>query len=274
MKNGLEQVDLFFFNGVRLTISAITLLLFAWNERRRGILPKPDVTWRHLITYSAMIGALYQVLFLLGVGKTTAGNTALIIATVPMWTALFARVFLREKLHFVSWCGLFVSLTGTIIVAVQKGDVTLGTQSSLGNLMVLCAALLWATGTVYSRPLLTKISPVQLAASSATLALPVHLLLAIPFFPANLPELRSIGLVTIIIYSGVFSSGLSQPMWNYGVRHAGAAHAAIVQNLVPIVAITAAWFTRNEQPTIAQVVGGLLILGGLATMRMGRSMMN
>ena len=270
MKIGLEQVDLFFFNGVRLSISAAVLLAFAWNERRRGILPRPGLARRHLFVYGLMVGATYQVLFLLGVGGTTSGNTALIIATVPMWTALLARIFLGEVLQKLSWCGLVISLIGTVIVALQKGDVSMGSKTVFGNLMILCAALVWSSGTVYSRPLLKQISPMQLSASSAMISLPVHLLLASFFVPQNLPALRSPGLWMIIIYSGVLSSGLSQPMWNFGVRHAGAAHAAIVQNLIPLIAIVAAWAVRGERATTAQIIGGILILSGLATMRLGR----
>ena len=36
----------------------------------------------------------------------------------------------------------------------------------------------------------------------------------------------------IILYAGVLSSGLALPMWNFGVRHTGAAQAAIIQNLI------------------------------------------
>ena len=272
MKIGLEQVGFFFFNGVRLTVSAGVLLLFAYRERSRGVKPCPELARHHLLVYGLLVGAAYQVLFLLGVGSTTSGNTALIIATVPMWTALLARVFLGESLHRLSWCGLFISLVGTVIVALQKGDISIGQQEIVGNLFVLCAALVWSTGTVYSRPLLTQISPVQLSATSATLSLPVHLLLASFCVPDDTSALSSPGLWLIIVYSGVLSSGLSQPMWNYGVRHAGAAHAAVVQNLIPLIAIIAAWCARGESATPAQVIGGVLILAGLATMRVGRRM--
>ncbi|MCA9218602.1 MAG: DMT family transporter [Planctomycetales bacterium] len=270
MKIGLEQVEPFFFNGVRLTISTAVLASFALLERRRGLRPNADLKRSSVFVYGLLIGALYQVLFLCGVERTTSGNTALIIATVPMWTALLARVFLRETLSWLSWCGLFLSLTGTIIVAFEKGDVTLESSKLRGNAIVLAAALVWAIGTVYSRPLLKKISPMQLSAASSAIGLPVHLVLAAQCLPKDFSVLASASLWMIIVYSGSLSSGLSQPMWNFGVRHAGAAHAAIVQNLIPVVAIVVAWLARGEIATPNQFVGGALILGGLATMRIGR----
>ena len=73
-----------------------------------------------------------------------------------------------------------------------------------------------------------------------------------------------------MLYSGVLSSGLSLPLWNYGVRQAGAAHAAIIQNLIPVVAIIVAWFSRGEPVTQAQILGGSLILSGVIMVRRGR----
>lgn len=271
MKVGLEQVDVYVYNAVRLTISALVLLAFALLERRRGILPQPGIRRRHIVIYALMVSALYQVLFLLGIAKTTSGNTALIIATVPMWTALLARFVMGETLRVISWCGLIVAMVGTVIVALQKGDVTSASEHLLGNLIILTAALVWAIGTVYSRPLLKKISSLQLAATASMIALPIHILIGAKQFPANLPALKSLNLWLIILYSGVLSSGLAQPMWHFGVRRAGAAHASIIQNLIPLVAIVAAWVSRGESATSAQIVGGLLIVAGLVTMRMGRN---
>ncbi len=269
MKIGLEQVDVFVFNAVRLVISAASLVAFAAWEWRRGR-ALPGISLRELLVYAAMGTALYQVLFLLGMDYTTSGNTALIIATVPMWTALLAHVFLEERLRRLAWFGLGLALVGTVIVALQKGDVTARREHLLGNMMVLAAALLWAGSTVYSRPLLRSISPLQLAARAGVVSLPVHLLLAAGRYEQNLPALRSPELWMILLYSGVLSSGLSQPMWHLGVRFAGAAHAAVIQNLIPVVAIVAAWVTRGEVATPAQLLGGALILGGLVTMRMAR----
>lgn len=270
MKTGLDGIDSFVFNAVRLVISASVLGAFAMAERRRGIRPKPGVTRRQIFTFGVMIGAVYQLLFLLGIDRTTSGNTALIISTVPVWTALLARIFIGERISRVAWAGLIVALTGTVIVAVQKGDVSVNSEHLLGNLIVLGAAITWSSGTVYSRRLLRFISPLQLSAAAAAVGLPLHLLTAMGRYEDNLPALQSGELWIIIVYAGVLSSGLALPMWNYGVRHAGAAHAAVIQNLIPFVAILVAWLSRGEPVTVPQLTGGALIITGLIIMRISR----
>ncbi|MEQ9409636.1 MAG: DMT family transporter [Fuerstiella sp.] len=271
MKIGLDQVDAYAFNAVRLVISAMVLALLALRERRAGLLPRPGLTKKKILVYACIVSAMYQLLFLLGIARTTSGNTALIMATVPMWTALLARVFLAEKLRMLAWGGLLTALSGTVIVALQKGDVNVGSDNLVGNFCILGGALAWSAGTVYSRPMLKLISPMQLSAAAAMIALPLHLLFAAGHYQASLPALQSVEIWVIILYSGILSTGLALPMWNFGVRHAGAAHAAIVQNLIPLFAILTAWIARGETATAAQLFGGALILGGLVIMRIGRN---
>ena len=270
MKTGLDQLDPFVFNALRLIISASCLGMFALREFRAGIRPGPEITLRKVVNFAVFVSGLYQVLFLMGMARTTAGNTALILATIPAWTALLAHVFIGERLSRVAWGGLVLALCGTVVVALQKGDLSSGREHLLGNLIILFAALAWASGTVYSRPLLKSISPMQLSASAALMALPIHLLMAVPNYADNVQHLDSVRLWLILAWAGVLSSGLSLPMWNFGVRHAGASHAAVVQNLVPLIAIVTAWITRGEAATSAQVFGGTAILGGLIVMRWSR----
>ena len=270
MKTGLEAVDKFQFNAIRLVISAATLVLFAVRERRRASYQPSSVRLSELIIYSLMVSLAYQLLFLFGLNGASAGNTALILATTPMWTALLASLFLGEALTRMAWMGLVVAMTGTMIVAVQKG-VSTDSRYLVGNLLVLAAALVWAAGTVYSRPLLKRISSIQLAAWAASIALPVHVLVAL-FRPWDeLSQFNTTGIWLTVLYAGVLSSGLTQPMWHFGVRIVGAAHAAIIQNLIPLIALLAAWATRGETPTGSQLFGGALILLGLVAMRRGRT---
>lgn len=267
MKIGLEQVDVFVFNSVRLTVSALVLAICAWLERRRGIKPLPGVAWPKVAVYGLSISAVYQLLFLLGISRTSSAATGLIIATVPLWTAVFACLFASERLAGGAWGGLAIALAGTVVVTLQQGAASGGEQPLLGNLIVLLAAMTWAGGTVYSRSLLKRVSPLRLAASAAVISLPVHWSVAAGRYAEAAPAFGSTSLVLIILYSGVLSSGLALPMWSIGVRHAGAAHASVIQNLVPLVAILAAWPIRGETPPLSQLGGGALILGGLVLMR-------
>jgi drug/metabolite transporter (DMT)-like permease len=235
-----------------------------------GVVPSSGLKWKPILIYALLITVLYQLFFLAGVSRTASGTTSLILSTIPMWTALLARIFPGEQLRPAAWGGLLTAFTGTLIVSLEGGAIRNAHGTIIGNLSILAAAVSWAAGTVYSRPLMNSISPIQLAAWSTALAMPLHLAIAVPGLLRNQQALLQPVVWGVILYSGLFSTGLALPMWNFGVRRAGAAQAAVFQNLVPVIAIAAAWLLRDEPVTVAQVIGGTLIITGILTMRLAR----
>ena len=286
MKVALESgITPYSLNAIRLVVSAIVLLGCAGWEYRTGVRPAAGVSRVRILIYALIVSVAYQYLFLMAVSRTTSANVALIMATVPMWTALGARLFLKEILPAMAWEVTISDVVGSektanvselapgpIIDEVKSrpSDLDAATRFS-GNMIALLAALTWASGTVFSRPMLKLISPVQLAACSATIGLPFHVLFAWPTLAVSIPLLQETSLQVCILYSGILSTGLALAMWSYGVKHAGAAQATMFQNLSPIVAIVSAWLWRGESISIAQTIGGAMIISGLVIMRRSRS---
>jgi drug/metabolite transporter (DMT)-like permease len=280
MKIALDMgIDRFALNGLRLVVSAATLLILAAMEFRSGNRPDLRGRWPRIVCYAVLVSGLYQLLFLLAVSQTTSADIALIMATVPLWTAIGARFLLREILSRLAWTGLLVAFAGTVLVTLSgaaespaaAANTVAAQQRLAGNIIALLAALAWSGGTILSRPMLKAISPLQLAALSTAICLPLHLEFAWQTLPAGISLLSSIALLLCLLYSGTLSTGLAMPMWSYGVKFAGAAHATMFQNLSPIVAIVSAWLLLGESLSADQAIGGSLILGGLFIMRRARA---
>ncbi|MDA1230039.1 MAG: DMT family transporter, partial [Planctomycetota bacterium] len=291
----------------RLIVSSLVLMYFARREFSQGVRPSGTLSRRDVVIYAFIVSVAYQFLFLLAIARATSADVALIMATVPMWTAIGARYFLKEFLPPMAWIGLIIAFAGTMIVTLHKVPAPTKMEQSVtsdespvdqdrilaapdavevqtlagvppeqlsGNLLALSAALAWAGGTVFSRPLLRKISPIQLSASSATLGLPFHIMIAVwmgrDSLPTSAAAMQDASLIACVVYSGTLSTGLALAMWSYGVKQAGAAHAAMIQNLTPIVAMAAAWVWLGESINSAQALGGGMIIGGLFIMRRSR----
>ena len=272
MKLAINQLDPFVFNALRLTLSAGVLGACAWVEQKRRPRLEPQrSSWRRRLTVVAfclMTGGAYQIVFALGMARTTAGNTALIMSSMPMWTALLSGILLRERLG-AAWAGLSISLLGTFIVTLEKG-IDIGHDHFLGNALILCSALAWSFAAVISRPLMRTVSPIRLAFLATLGTLPIHYL-AVPYLaaPATVDWWQP-QLLVCIAYSGVFSTGLAYAMWNYGVQQLGPSHAAVFQNLVPLFALAAAFVMLGETVAWDQALGGSLIIIGLVLTRRWR----
>ncbi len=268
MKSGLDGVEPFAFNALRLLLSAVVLSCLALREKSPTVEP-PAGLWKQVLLYAVIASGMYQVLFLLGVTRTATGNGSLIMATVPMWTAVLAWFLLGETLSRQARVGLAIAFLGTLVVAFEKG-VSGASSYLVGNFCMLMSALAWAWGTVQSRKVLPYLSPMRLSAISAVVMLPLQFLFAATSLTTIVPHLRETRVLIPLVYAGVLSTGLALPMWSFGVRHSGAARAAVFQNLVPVVAIAFAWLVRHEPVTLFQKLGGALILGGLILVRRGR----
>lgn len=301
MKFAISVLNPFYFNAVRFVFSVLTLAIWIWisnryRDRRGSNSPPTDTTMPRsvyvgtILMYAILFGIFYQVAFLIGIYKTSATNTALIMSSVPMWTAIIAIVFLGERLSIVSWTGLATTFVGTMIVALDKPVIatasaavdataaqsvidSAATTTFWGNVIMLFCAIAWSVSTVVSRPLLKHITPVGLAFWAMALSLPFHFLFAAwqptDDFAIQKTNLMRVSVLSATVYSGIFSTGVALAMWSFGVKVLGASHAAIYSNLIPLVALLLGWMCLNEVPTILQIVGGVMIICGLLVMRRG-----
>ncbi|MGK0480911.1 MAG: drug/metabolite transporter (DMT)-like permease [Planctomycetota bacterium] len=269
MKAALSEVHPQLFNAGRLSLSAVALGLIDWFER--GGKPAPKLSWKTLLWYGLLASLLYQVLFLWGMKQTTASNAALIVTSGPLWTALFSALYGIERPTLGAAISLGVALCGTLLVTTS-GTVTGEDGSSsapnelLGNVMILMAMMIWAWTTVLSRPILKTIPATRLAYLSVLVSLPGHWLIALPFM-GTIDPARPAYLCSALLYSGVLSTGVAYALWNRSVVTLGPARTATFSYLVPVVALTVAWWFLEENPTTLQLVGGALVILGLSTRR-------
>jgi drug/metabolite transporter (DMT)-like permease len=213
---------------------------------------------------------VYQLLFILGVARTSAGNASLLLATSPAWTVLLSVAARQERPPAPVWIGVGVTLAGTVVLVTSGGDVGFGRATLQGDLLLIASAVAWAIYTVGSRPLVQRHGAMPVTAWTLWVGTPVLVVLGLPGLVA-LPA----GTLTPVVwgavaYAGILSISLAYLLWNRGIRRLGNARAAIYSNLVPVVALAAAWATLGERPTGAQLVGAGVILAGLTVTRLGR----
>ena len=272
-------MDPYLFNAIRLTFSALTLagcvVFVRIREKPNRPMMPPRRHWASTGLYIMLGGFAYQFLFLLGINATSAGNTAVILSAIPMWTAVLAFLILGEKLKLGAWAGLLVAIGGVIVVTLGKpanaDSLSVSSSGFQGNLLISAAAFSWALLSVVSRKVMEAVSPLNLAFFCVALTLPLHYCVAGYTLKDAPAILNDPWLVAAILYSGVFSTGLAVAFWNYGVKQLGAAHASGFQNLVPLIALFSSWLLISEIPFFMQIVGGVLIIIGMLIIRRFRS---
>jgi drug/metabolite transporter (DMT)-like permease len=258
-------------NALRYVVSALVIgIIYHVEVRRLGLSFFEPLRERGVqIVLLALLGyVLYQLAFILGLDRTTAGNAALIMASAPLWTAVTGFIFRTEALRIKSWAGLVLSLLGTLVVVTGgEGGIAIGGGSLVGNLFVLAASVCWGSFTAFSKPVSKSLSPLAVTFFGLMVAVPLLGGVAIIYAEPIDWDLITPAVWAAILFSGGLSTGLAYVVWNIAVRQAGASQTAVWGNLVPLTAVAASALLLGETITALQITGGALILGGLFVMR-------
>ena len=255
------------FTFLRFAIASATLfLLLRWREGSIG-LPRRDLI---AIMGVGVVGfGLYQILWTTGIQQIAAGDSALIIAATPVLVAFLAVLARSDVLTPLKIIGGLVSFGGVALVIASGPGLTLG-QSLFGEAITLLAAVCWAIYTAFGAPFLRRYSPLRTTAW-ATIA---GVIVLAPLAASQLATVDAGAAFTptvvgAILYSGFLAAGLANVVVNNSVRVVGPTRTAAYQFLVPALAVILAAFFLLEPIRIGQIVGGIVIVGGVLITRGG-----
>ena len=269
VKAALVDFEPLAFNATRFVLASALMLVFL---RHTDGLPRfRRSEWLALIGLGLLGNAAYQVLFIFGIDGTLAGNSALILGTVPAYVAVLSSWLGHERLSKKTWLGVALSLAGVGLVVWGSARVEFGQATVRGDLLMVAAAIGWSLYTVGSSPLVRRYG--ALPVTSVTLWIGTIGLLLV-----STPSLSSQSWAPIrwaswagLLYSGTLSIAVAYLLWYYGVRHMGSTRTALYSNTIPIVALAIAWLTLGEVPNGLQLLGAVAIVVGVSLSRTQRA---
>ena len=247
------------YGGVRFSAAALLFAGVTYARERSFRLRGRDVGY---IVAAAAVGLfLNQVAFVYGTKLTTGATVALIFGTMPILTALFARVGRIEQLHSRFVIAASVSFAGVVLVAVGANGGVAG--HIWGYLLDLAGAATWAAYSVAIAPLMRRYTAARLSAYALTIG-------AIPLLAAGAPQLAAQdygalpGLVWLAYAFAVLGPlFVTNLLWFNAIDRVGPSRAALYTNLQPFLGAVFALLLLSESMTRLQVAGGLLIAAGI-----------
>src|SRR5436853_1139346 len=267
IKYSLEDFLPLTFNGLRFAIASAVMLLAAWMSGNDLRVARGD-GWR-LFGLGLLANTFYQLLFIMGMAHTRAGNAALILATAPFFTAVFSRLRKEEYFKARGVAGLLLAFAGiALIIFSGEKEVALG-ETLLGDALLLGATVCWSLYTVGAKRLIYVYGPMKTTTIMMAAGTPLLLAICAPSLIAqDWSRVRPVAWGGLA-YSALFAIALAYIIWNQGVRKIGSTRTAIYSNITPIVAVLVAWPILGEAPTMGQIAGAIIIFIGLYLVRHG-----
>lgn len=242
---------------VRVAIAAVILVpLLAWRA---------DLTElrRHaplFLLLGAVNTAIPFSLFAYAALTITAGLAAILNATAPLFTALVAWLWLRERLTALQWLGMAIGIAGVAWLSASKAQFTVGGGALAIGAGVLASLSYGVSASVVKRHF-TGVRPLAVAAGSQSAAAILLLPFAIAFWPGG--PLRTVDWGAAIAL-GVLCTGLAYILYFRLIARVGPATAMTVTFLIPAFAMLWGGLILGEAVTGTMLAGCAVILAGTA----------
>jgi len=244
----------------RLLVSLVALGVAAaiWREslpRRRDLLA--------IAAFGVLFLGVYSVTLNAAERRVDAGTSAMLIQTGPILIAILAGIFLKEGFPRWLFVGCAVAFSGAVLIALANSQSD--SRSGLGIALLIVAAFAYATAVVIQKPVLARVSPLQVT----WLGCVAGTVVCLPFAPTLVGEVddADADAIGLMVYLGVAPTALGFATWAYALRRMSAGRLASLAYLIPVVAIVLGWVLLGETPPWLAAVGGALCLAGVALAR-------
>lgn len=230
-------------------------------------IPPDGESWRLSIWLGIFGTMCYQLFFMHGMSWTAAGDASLIVSLNPVFTVLLAAPMLRQKITGRMSLGLLTGITGVIVVIgwSPNSDIPFN-HRFIGDLMILMAALSWATTTNLTKILLSRksdVSPLEIVVWYSFIGwILLTPWMALEIWSLGIPTPSSAEWTTIV-YLGIISTVLAYVLFAKGIEAIGPTAASSYVFLVPVFGVIGGWALLGERIGTSMIVGFVLIVIGV-----------
>jgi drug/metabolite transporter (DMT)-like permease len=229
---------------------------------RRGTRPPTGREWIRLAVCGVLWFALYNVALNAAEQRVDAGTAAMLVNLAPVLVAVLGGLLLAEGFPRRLVLGMVVAFSGVVTIGLSTSS---GPADLIGVALCLASAVAYAVSVVVQKPLLSRLSALQVTWTACT----IGALVCLPFAPDFVHDVRSSGPSALgwVVYLGLMPTAVGFTTWAYALARSSAGRLASTTYLVPPLAIALGWLLLGEVPPLLAVIGGAVCLLGVAIAR-------
>jgi len=239
----------------------LLLLLLIWARDLLRV-DRRDVPY--LILLGAIFFTIFPVTFNTSLRLTEASRGAMMLATMPLWSVLLARVATGEHLNIRQTCGVLLTFAGVGVVLAERGLTFVGTNLSLaGDALMLVTALCGAVYGVLAKRMLTRYKALTVTAYAMVLGTLLLVPAAFVEDPFSALERMRTETVMLVLFLGIFGGAIGYFLWTFALTRLSPTQVAVYVNLNPMIATLLGVTLLAEKLTGIFVVGFAAVLAGV-----------
>jgi drug/metabolite transporter (DMT)-like permease len=241
---------------MRMFLAGVVLALFFIAIRFKSDWRK---NWRHFLVIGLVNSAIPFVLYSTAALYLPAAMEAIFNSMSPMFGAIFAALWLGEKLTLRKIAGLFLGIAGVVVMS-SLGNLPVKLETHLAILACLLAPMCYGLAGVYIKKRASGVKPMAIAGGSQLLgglALMPFLLLS----PVNVSAL-SARVVLLIAVFALLCSAIAYVIYYRLIADVGPTKALTVTFLIPVFGMLWGVLLIGERVTVSMAAGALIILAG------------
>lgn len=237
--------------------AVLGVFVFARRERRpeRQDLPA-------LLLCGVLWFGLYNIALNAGEQRIDAGTAAMLVNIGPILIILLAGLLLGEGFPRKIVTGAGLAFIGVAVIAFADSERG---GSALGAVLCVVAAIAYAGGVILQKPLLARMSALQVTFVCCL----VGTVVCLPFAGQLAGEVGDAGggAIAWAVYLGAFPTALAFTTWAFALARTDAGRLGTTTYLVPPISILLGWAFLDEVPAALAFLGGALCLAGVAVAR-------
>ena len=261
----VSQLDPVVFTAIRAIFIGLIFLILSGCRNGFRFRKLNRVPWSWLLLIGIIGGGLGFLLYFSGLELTTSGRAAFLHKTLPIYVAVFAYLFLKERITRRQNIALLTMLVGMLLLLSTSINPSLFWQDpSLGDALVVLGTIMWGIENVISRKALVREESSLVVSFSRMLfggafLFGAALLLGRLDVLMGLTQQQSAG---IIISSAFLFAYIL--LWYSAIKLINVSKAVLFLLLAPVISAWAGvvWFGEPLPPI--QILGSALILVGAA----------
>ena len=257
MRLGSPEFGPLLFMALRTSIACLFLVLCLLFYRQLASL---KTQFLQVFVVGQLNTAIPFVLFGYATLTLSAGTTSVLNGTTPMFGAIVAYFWLKDKLSPVAIIGLILGFLGVYVLMAGSVSVT-SENVLLPTLAVMLAALCYGISANFTKKYLSKIKPLTLAAGSQLSASITLAPLSLFFLPEKMPSEAAIYSVFTL---GILCTGVAYIIFFRLISALGPAKAISVTYLIPVFGIIWGVIFLEEVFTLKMLLGCVIIMLGVA----------